>query len=600
LSTGADRIVETLDRLGVNVAFGLPGIHNLAIWHALPRSGIRLIGVRHEQAAVYAADGYARTTGDLGVALVTTGPGAANTLAATGEAWASGTPVVVLATDIPSHLRRPGTYRGVLHESRDQAAMFAPVVKRAMTATDPKSVPADVLAAAHLALTPPTGPVYLGIPTDYLSAAVPPSNGSRSHTPPRLPDESRLQEAVDLLRTTRAPLICAGGGALKAGAGPAVAALAERLAAPVVMSYAAKGLLPPGHPCAVPATLHSPEVGALWDDADLVIAIGTDFDGITTQNWALPSPPRLLAINVDEQDGAKNYPPDLTLVGDAARVTELLSDRIPGASQLEPTRERLEQVRRVLREAIAEDEPDALSFLDAMAELVPGDANLIADMCIPGYWLAGFHTVARPRAFAYPMWGTLGFALPASIGAATRGDRTVCVCGDGGFLFACGELATLAQERLPVAVIVVDDGGYGMLRFDQAEAGAEPFGVDLETRTSWRWRSRSAFRPFALRGSARPSGGASATAFEPTARACSSSTRSFGPHRTPRRGGIAASAVTLPQSDRKESHDHRASNFARDQRDRRQPRCRPDGAGDQGPKPLGPRAGRRRDPPRDS
>jgi thiamine pyrophosphate-dependent acetolactate synthase large subunit-like protein len=481
LSTGADRIVETLDRLGVNVAFGLPGIHNLAIWQALSRSGIRLIGVRHEQAAVYAADGHARTTGDLGVALVTTGPGAANTLAATGEAWASGSPVVVLATDIPSHLRRPSTYRGVLHESRDQAAMFAPVVKRALTATDPESVPADVLAAADLALTPPTGPVYVGIPTDYLSAPVPSSGGSRSQTASELPHEAQLQEAIDLLRGANAPLICAGGGALKAGAGPAVASLAERLAAPVVMTYTAKGLLPPSHPCAVPATLHSPEVGALWDDADLVIAIGTDFDGLTTQNWAMPNPSRLLVINVDEQDGAKNYVPDLALVGDAAVVSDLLGERIPGASDLEPVRKRLEYVRAALRDTIAADEPEALSFLDAMAELVPDDANLIADMCIPGYWLAGFHQVARPRSFAYPMWGTLGFALPASLGAAAGGDRTVCVCGDGGFLFACGELATLAQEGLPVTVIVTDDGGYGMLRFDQVEAGAEPFGVDLET-----------------------------------------------------------------------------------------------------------------------
>jgi thiamine pyrophosphate-dependent acetolactate synthase large subunit-like protein len=439
--------------------------------------------VRHEQAAAYAADGRARMTGELGVAIVTTGPGAANTVSATGEAWAAGSPVLVLTTDIPSHLRRPATYRGVLHEHRDQAAMFAPVVKRAMTSTDAESVPADVRAAAGLALTPPTGPVYLGIPTDFLSAQVPPSAGpsSPAQSPPRLPDEPELQEAVELLRAARAPLICAGGGAIRAGAGPTVAALAERLAAPVVMTYGAKGLLPPDHPCAAPATLHHPEVGALWDEADLVIAIGTDFDGTTTQNWALPKPRRLLAVNVDEQDAAKSYSPELTLVGDGAEVTGLLVERMPGGADLDPTRDRLDRVRGALREAIAEDEPQALSFLDAIAELVPDDASLLADMCIPGYWLAGFHRSARPRSFAYPMWGTLGFALPASLGAAAGGDRTVCVCGDGGFLFACGELATLVQEQLPVTVILTDDGGYGMLRFDQAEAGAERFGVDLET-----------------------------------------------------------------------------------------------------------------------
>ena len=479
--TGAARLVEVLGRLGVEVAFGLPGIHNLAIWKALSRSPIRLIGVRHEQAAAYAADGYARTTGDLGVAIVTTGPGAANTVAATGEAWAAGSPVVVLATDIPSRLRRPDTYRGVLHEHRDQAAMFAPVVKRAMTATGPESVASDLVAAADLARTPPTGPVYLGMPTDYLSAPAPASDGSRSQAPSPSPDEAQIQAAVELLRSARAPLICAGGGAMRAGAGSAVAGLAERLAAPVVTTYGAKGLLPPDHPVAAPATLHHPEVGALWDEADLVIAIGTDFDGTTTQNWTLPKPPRLVTINVDPHDAAKSYEPDLALVGDAADVAGLLIERLPDAPDPEPTRARLERARGALRDAIAADEPEALSLLDAIAELVPDDANLIADMCIPGYWLAGFHAAARPRSFAYPMWGTLGFALPASIGAAAGGDRTVCVCGDGGFLFACGELATLAQERLPVTVILTDDGGYGMLRFDQDEAGAERFGVDLET-----------------------------------------------------------------------------------------------------------------------
>src|SRR6185503_15682518 len=127
--TGAQLLVAGLEAAGVDVVFGLPGVHNLAAWEALRESPIRLIGVRHEQAAVYAADGFARATGQLGVALVTTGPGAANTLAATGEAWASGSPVLIVATDIPTTLRRPGQYRGVLHECTDQAAMFAPVTK---------------------------------------------------------------------------------------------------------------------------------------------------------------------------------------------------------------------------------------------------------------------------------------------------------------------------------------------------------------------------------------------------------------------------------------------------------------------------------------
>ena len=152
------------------LCFGLPGVHNLPAWEALRDSGIRLVGVRHEQTAVYAADGHARVSGELGVALTTTGPGAANALGATGEAWASHSPVLVIATDIPTTLRRPGVYRGVLHETRDQAAMFAPVVKETVRVGAAGEIGEAVARAAALALAAPTGPVYLEIPTDLLRA----------------------------------------------------------------------------------------------------------------------------------------------------------------------------------------------------------------------------------------------------------------------------------------------------------------------------------------------------------------------------------------------------------------------------------------------
>ena len=170
MATGAQIIVEELERAGVEVCFGLPGVHNLALWAALRSSSIRLIGVRHEQAAAYAADGYARATGRLGVALTTTGPGAANTLGAVGEAWASRSPVLVIATDIPSSLRRPGEYRGVLHETDGQAAMFVPVVKSTHVALDAAAVAPAASAAVASALTAPCRPAYLEIATDLLSA----------------------------------------------------------------------------------------------------------------------------------------------------------------------------------------------------------------------------------------------------------------------------------------------------------------------------------------------------------------------------------------------------------------------------------------------
>src|SRR5436305_4570930 len=169
-ATGATRLLDSLEQLGAPLVFGLPGVHNLPIWKELMKSSVRLVGVRHEQTAVYAADGYARSTGRLGVALVTTGPGAANTLGATGEAMASGSPVLVIATDIASGLRRPGVYRGVLHETRDQTAMFVPVTKAARTVASADEIAAAVVSCAVSALSAQSGPVYLGVPTDLLSA----------------------------------------------------------------------------------------------------------------------------------------------------------------------------------------------------------------------------------------------------------------------------------------------------------------------------------------------------------------------------------------------------------------------------------------------
>src|ERR671916_2734408 len=168
MPSGAEAVVSALEAAGVEVCFGLPGVHNLPLWDAVRRSSIRLVGVRHEQAAAYAADGYARAGARLGVALTTTGPGAANTLGAVGEAWASRSPVLVIATDIPSALRRPGAYRGVLHETTDQAAMFAPVVKATHRALDPELVAPAAAAAVAEAAAEPTRPVYLEIATDLL------------------------------------------------------------------------------------------------------------------------------------------------------------------------------------------------------------------------------------------------------------------------------------------------------------------------------------------------------------------------------------------------------------------------------------------------
>ena len=257
--------------------------------------------------------------------------------------------------------------------------------------------------------------------------------------------------------------------------------MATKLAAPVVTTYSARGLLPPGHPCTVDGPVHVEAVGKLWDEADVVLAVGTDFDGMMTQNWLMPAPPTLISINVDGEETGKNYPASATLVGDALQVIEELLPRLSPRGGLDQLRVRLQGIAAEVAESIVADEPAAADFLEGMQRALPAESVVVADMCISGYWLAGFRHFPLPRKLLYPVgWGTLGFAFPAAIGAALADSGpTVCVCGDGGFLFACGELATVRESDIPLILIVVDDGGYGMLRFDQEREGREGFGVDL-------------------------------------------------------------------------------------------------------------------------
>ena len=481
-ATGATRLVEMLEQLGVELVFGLPGVHNLPIWKALSESDIRLVGVRHEQTAAYAADGYARATGKLGVALVTTGPGAANTLGGTGEAMAAGSPVLVIATDISTELRREGVYRGTLHETRDQTAMFVPVTKAARLLERADEIAGATLESGWTAVAAPTGPVYLGIPTDLLSKPVPEAGLAMTAPAAGAPvPVDRIERACTLLAGAERPLIWTGGGALRAQAGPLVGELAVKLAAPILSTFMGRGLLPPEHPCVVRGPAHAPEVGRLWDQANVVVAIGTDFDGTNTQNWQMPQPPALISINVDEADANKSYASDVTLVGDARAVLEQLVPRVGAREGLPELERRLAEIGAAVTAWVEQDDEEASALLEVVHRALPPETVLVTDMCIPGYWLAGYWQAPRPRKLGYPLgWGTLGFGFPASLGAGLAGaGPTLCLVGDGGFMYACGELATVVEARIPLTIVLVEDGGYGMLRYDQVLAGEEPFGVDL-------------------------------------------------------------------------------------------------------------------------
>jgi acetolactate synthase-1/2/3 large subunit len=473
-------VLEVFHQAGVRTAFGLPGAHNLQLWRDAGDGAPELVVVRHEQTAVYAADGLARATGGLGVALTTSGPGAANAVAAFGEAAASGSPVVLVAGEVSTRLARPGVMRGALHESRDQAALFEPLAKAVRRPRTPDDAVRAVEEAAEIALTWPRGPVYVDVPSDVLDMEVsrprPPNDPTR-----RTPDPALVERAVAAIDAARRVVIWAGGGVVQADAGDELAALAERLGAPVVTTFAGRGVLSPEHPWLVGLPPHEPEVAAYVAEADLLLAVGTTFDGPMTRNWSMPLPPALVAVNVDRTDLTTNYQPDVGVLGDARLVlTELLG-------RLEPRRTDDTGLRELRTSAWARlrDDPaggPALRFLDAVDAAVEAtEATVVVDMTIPGYWYGGYGRVAGPRRLQYPIgWGTLGYALPAALGAgAARRGPALALCGDGGFMYAVGELATLRQEGIPVTVLVVDDGGYGMLRYDQDRSGDAHRGVDL-------------------------------------------------------------------------------------------------------------------------
>jgi thiamine pyrophosphate-dependent acetolactate synthase large subunit-like protein len=465
----ARSIIEAVGVHGATTVFGLPGVHNLAFWK-VPEAAPLV--VRHEQAAVYAADGWARATGRLGAAVVTTGPGAANAVAAFGEAAAARSPVLLVASEIPQALRRPGRLRGVLHESRDQAGMFRPLAKAVFTPRSAAEVAATLDEAAAAAMRHPRGPVYMDVPADVLGHEAVTSPDRAPWFEP-FPIDAELDAAAALLADARV-VIWAGGGAVDAE--PSVAVLAEHLGAPVVASYLGRGVPPTAHPCAVGMPPHEPEVAELIGSADVLLAVGGDLDGMNTRNWAMPRPPLLVALDATAPPEPE-WAADATVTGRLGDGLRGLRDRLPARPPWAPP-----DVGARVRARLAADplSAEAMALVAAVEAVRTDETVLVCDMAVAGYWVGGYAGAPGPRRMAYPVgWGTLGFGLPAAIGPAAAGHPVIAVCGDGGLAMGLGELATLVQERLPVTVLVVDDGGYGMLRYDQTRVGDPEVGVDL-------------------------------------------------------------------------------------------------------------------------
>jgi acetolactate synthase-1/2/3 large subunit len=472
--TVARQVLGTAALHGATTVFGLPGVHNLAFWRG---AGPTPLVVRHEQAAVYAADGWARATGTLGAAVVTTGPGAANAVAAFGEAAAARSPVLLVASEIPQAQSREGRLRGVLHESRDQAAIFAPLAKAVFTPRSAAEAAVALDAAVAAALLQPRGPVYLDVPADVLGhQAVHLHHSEAAPWHELMPAAADLDAAAAELAGARV-VVWAGGGAVDVE--PSLAALATHIGAPVVSSYQGRGCPPTGHPAAVGLPPHEPEVAALIASADVLLAVGGDLDGMNTRNWTMPRPPRLVTLDAVPPHDEPEWPADAAVAGRLGDALRGLLDRVPTRAPWGPAGLRKQVFARLAADPAT---AEAVALVEAVETARTDDTVLVCDMAVAGYWVGGYAAAPAPRRSAYPVgWGTLGFGLPAALGPAAAGHPVIAVCGDGGLMMALGELATLVQERLPVTVLVVDDGGYGMLRYDQVRAGDPEVGVNLVT-----------------------------------------------------------------------------------------------------------------------
>jgi acetolactate synthase-1/2/3 large subunit len=476
MATVADALLDELAAQGVAVCFGVPGVHNLPFWAGAGAAGRpRIVGVRHEGAAGYAADAAARTTGGLGVALTTTGPGFANALAAFGEAYASFSPVLLISSETPLGRRRTsGHDDGLLHGMRSQAAAVEHGFgARAVSATSgEEALAALVELAGHARRT--GRPAYLGVPSDVLAEQY----AGRTAAPADAPTAAVAGDVARAASLLSGASVVLWAGARAVPAQAQVRALAQLLGARVVTTFQARGLLA-DLPGAIVAPPHEPRVAEAVAAADVLLVVGDDLHGMTTRNWSMPLPPVLVAVTDDEHASLGDYDLAVRITGDIATCVSALQAALGGATAREAPTDDL--TARVLADT-AEDPRCAsgLALVRTVEHGWPDDGALVLDMCVAGYWLAGYSAQPRPRRLVYPVgWGTLGFGLPAAIGPAALGTPTLAVVGDGGAAMALGELATYVQERLPVVLLVVSDGGYGMLRYDQDVAGDEHRGVDL-------------------------------------------------------------------------------------------------------------------------
>ncbi|MFJ8051026.1 thiamine pyrophosphate-binding protein [Streptomyces luteogriseus] len=480
--TGGDLVVETLAGLGATTVFGLPGQHALGMFDALRRSDLRYIGLRVENNAGFAADAYGRITGEAAPLLLSTGPGALTSLAALQEAAAASAPVLAISSQVPTAGLGGGRH-GYLHELPDQAASFRGVVKSVHTVRTQSQIPSAIEAAWTSALTAPHGPVWVEIPQDVLLAetAIPVVTGGDAF-PEELPPRPELTAvAADLLSKAARPAIIAGGGVVRADASGKLKQLAERLQAPVVTTPGGKGAFPWTHPLSLQSWIEDRHTTDFLEDADVLLVVGSGLGELSSNYHTFKPRGRVVQIEADLGKLESNHPA-LGIHADARLALQALLETVP-AREDATAEDRVREVLAKVAERIASQELTLeQDVLASVRRALPASSPSFWDMTILAYWAwSAFDAKGPNHMHSAQGAGGLGYAFPAALGAAAA-DPTrpvLAVSGDGGALYSIAELATARQYDLNVTWLIVDDGGYGILREYMNDAFGEATATEL-------------------------------------------------------------------------------------------------------------------------
>lgn len=465
-ATVGDLIAAFLERSGVESAFGVISIHNMPILDALHRRGrIRFIPARGEAGATAMADAASRVSGKLGVAITSTGTAAGNAAGAMVEAFTAGTPLLHLTTQIDSPFLDRNF--GYLHEAPAQLAMLKAISKAAFRISTPDEALPILRQAVRIALTAPAGPVSVEIPVDVQQAIFPlPVDLEPEQPSPLTPDPAALDRLAARLREARRPLLWLGGGARDASAG------ARRLAdrgIGVVSSAAGRGVVPEDHPSSLAAFCAAPAVEKLYASADFMLVVGSHLRSNETKTYTLKLPTNLYRVDADPAAKGRAYAEREFIHADAALVLEGLAARLEGKPlALDPTfAAAIAETRRAADAGLRQQAGAYAALIDALERAMPEDALWVRDITLSNsIWGNRAPRLRRPRSAVHAMGGGIGMGLPMAIGAAlgAPGRKVVALIGDGGFALNLGELATAAENRVNMTMLLMNDGGYGVIR----------------------------------------------------------------------------------------------------------------------------------------